>query len=115
MPAPLEALKALLTGEPEVRSGERDALLEALLEASKQYILTVTYRDALPAALERVQADLALIRYNRLGMEGEQAHSEGSVSRSIGAEDVPQSLLTQIYAWRLTPDARRARRARAAI
>lgn len=42
---------------------------------------------------------LAVIRYNRMGMEGESARKEGSVT--IRAEGIPKDMMDEIRAWRI--------------
>ena len=76
-----------------------DALLNDLLDAAAAQILAYTGRTALPEALEGAQLELAAMLYNRMGMEGERAHSEGGVSRS--AESLPERLRRQLNPYRL--------------
>lgn len=76
-----------------------DALLSDLLDAAEKQILAYTGRAALPAALQAAQLELAAALYNRMGMEGESAHSEGGVSRA--AESLPESLRRQLNPFRL--------------
>lgn len=100
------ALERLRARIPEAK----DELLTALLEDAREYILNITGRLVLPAALVGVQVQLATIYYNRQGIEGEQSHITGGVSRSLyGDEDVPSSLRQQILTWRLLNVAQRAR------
>jgi len=76
-----------------------DALLEDLLEDAESMILSYTGRDVLPEKLESVQLEIAAMLFNRMGMEGEKSHSEGSVSRS--ADSLPEYLRRQLNPWRL--------------
>lgn len=76
-----------------------DALLLELIESARETVLAYTRRRALPRALEGCVVELAVILYNRRGMEGEAAHSEGSVHRS--APCLPDYLSAQLRAWRL--------------
>ena len=62
-------------------------------------ILAYTGRREVPPALESLQVTLAVMAYNRLGMEGESAHSEGGVSRD--AEALPEDVRRQLNPWRL--------------
>jgi len=71
----------------------------ALLEEAKDMILAFTGRHALPAALCTAQAQLAAVLYNRMGIEGETAHSEGGVSRTL--EGMPEEIRRQIAPYRL--------------
>lgn len=76
-----------------------DALLLDLLEGARMQILAYTGRDELPEALGEAQLTLAAIAYNRMGMEGESAHSEGGVSRSSQA--LPEDVRRLLNPWRL--------------
>lgn len=76
-----------------------DALLDALLLDAREYILSYTGRKELPEQLTGAQAQLAVIAYNRLGIEGENAHAEGGVSRGI--EALPADIERQLNAWRV--------------
>ena len=76
-----------------------DLLLQDLLDAAAGTICAYTGREAVPAALEAAQLDIACIIFNRMGMEGESAHSEGSVSHT--AESLPEFLKRQMNPFRL--------------
>lgn len=75
-------------------------LLSLLLSKAQQSILNYCGLDALPEALQNVQEDIAVIYYNRLGMEGEQSRSEGQVSRSVFSEDLPKNITDQLKRYR---------------
>jgi len=107
----MKALERLRAQIPEVGDGGQDQLLSAYLLEAGQYILACTLRTALPPELEGVQVRLALVLYNRRGMEGERSHAEGGVRRDIGAEDVPALVRDQLIAWRLLPTVARGREA----
>jgi hypothetical protein len=72
--------------------------LDLLLEDAAADILTWTNRSELPASLESVQRQLAVIRYNKQGAEGQTSHSEGGISRSF--EDLPAGLQNVIIGKR---------------
>ena len=76
-----------------------DALLEEMLKTAGEMICAYTARSVLPDALRGAQLELAAILYNRMGMEGESAHAEGSVSRS--ADSLPEYLRRQLNPFRL--------------
>ena len=80
-------------------AGVEDALLLDLLEDAAGFICAYTMRRDVPAALQGVQAELAAVFFNRMGMEGEKAHNEGGVSRT--AEAVPGEIAAQLKPWRL--------------
>ena len=69
-----------------ISTGAQDELLTDLLADANALMLAYLNRAELPAALENAQCQLAVLLYNRLGMEGESAHSEGGVSRTAAAE-----------------------------
>lgn len=76
-----------------------DGLLRALLADAEDAILAYLGLDALPAALQGAQAQLAIVYYNRLGIEGETSHAEGGVRR--GMEALPKDIEAQIRPWRV--------------
>jgi len=106
-----EALERLRAQIPEASNGGQDQLLSAYLLEAGQYILACTNRSTLPPELEGARVRLALVLYNRQGMEGQRSHAEGGVSREIGADDVPAFVRDQLMAWRLLPAAIRRREA----
>lgn len=76
-----------------------DDLCVMLLLDARDMILAYTGRTELPSGLEAAQAQLALVLYNRMGIEGETAHSEGGVSRSM--ESLPADIKAQLTPYRL--------------
>ena len=60
-----------------ISTGAQDELLTYLLVDANALMLAYLNRAELPAALENAQCQLAVLLYNRLGMEGERARSEG--------------------------------------
>jgi hypothetical protein len=103
------ALEELRARIPEAADGALDALLNACLRDAEAFILSYTNRRRLPPALRAARARLAVIHYNRAGIEGEQRHAEGSISRALYGQggDLPESLMDELRAWRLLPAARR--------
>lgn len=89
----LAALRARLPGE----QGE-DALLLSLMEDAAALICALTWRKEVPPELENAQLRLAVVFFNRMGMEGESAHQEGDVRRSV--EGLPEDLRKEIFAFR---------------
>ena len=82
----------------------QDAVLNRLLAKSEEYILNRTNQTAIPTALLEAQIDLAIVYYNKRGIEGQTAHSEGGISRSF--EDIPKDIEKRICRHRkLTPAA----------
>ena len=81
---------------PDARN---DALLEEMLDSAEGIILAYTGRDVVPEKLEGAQVEIAAMLYNRMGMEGESAHAEGSVSRS--ADSLPEYVRRQLNPYRV--------------
>ncbi len=75
-----------------------DALLLSLLRDAASLICALTWREEIPPALFSAQVRMAVIFFNRMGMEGEREHAEGDVRRS--AEDLPESLRREIFSYR---------------
>lgn len=75
-----------------------DALLLSLLEDAAALIRALTWREKVPAGLFSAQVRLAVILFNRMGMEGEREHTEGDVRRA--AEDLPEGLRREIFSFR---------------
>lgn len=94
MSASLDRLLATLglTDDP-------DGVFEVLLEDVESDLLSWTNRRTLPAGLESTKRQIAIMRYNKQGIEGETSHSEGGVSRSF--EDLPESVKMTIGSYRL--------------
>lgn len=76
-----------------------EGLLLEMLEAAGDAICAYTGRAEVPAPLESAQVTLAVIGYNRLGMEGETGRNEGGVSRTV--EPLPEDIRRQLNPWRL--------------
>lgn len=93
----LEKLKLQLGIKRDDDSQDDDLML--LLEDVSVDLLIWTNRAELPLALESTQRQIAIIRYNMQGVEGQSAHSEGGVSRSF--DDLPMSLQSLINQYRL--------------
>ena len=77
----------------------QEALLDDLLTAAGGMICAYTGRGSVPDALAHLQVEIAAMQYKRMGMEGETAHAEGSVSRSC--ESLPEWVRAQLNPWRL--------------
>lgn len=76
----------------------QDAELQLLLDDVEMDLLTWTNRTAIPLGLESIQRQIAVMRYNKQGAEGETARSEGGISRSF--EDLPGSIQSGISQFR---------------
>jgi hypothetical protein len=87
-------LRSMLPGETV-----SDELATILLEGAEATLLALTNRLLLPHYMSSLQVRLAVIRYNRMGMEGESARKEGSIT--IRAEGIPKDMMDEIRAWRI--------------
>ncbi|MNC71250.1 Phage gp6-like head-tail connector protein [compost metagenome] len=74
-------------------------MLTVLLEDAEADVLGWTNRQTLPIGLDPTVRQLVIIRYNKMGIEGETSHSEGGVSRAFA--DLPDDLQRTISQYRL--------------
>lgn len=81
-----------------VEDTSQDPELELLLDDTQTDLLTWTNRLTLPAPLESIQRQIAVMRYNKQGVEGQSSHSEGGIGRSF--EDLPISMQAAINQYR---------------
>lgn len=70
-----------------------------LLSRAEQFLLSETNRARLNQGLTSAQLELAIILFNREGMEGEGSRSEGGISISI--IDLPEGVRRNISMNRL--------------
>ena len=82
-----------------IPDAQNEALLQDMLDDAESFILAYTGRSEIPEALKGAQVQLAAAFYNRLGMEGEEKHAEGSISRTTDA--VPEEIRRQLNGYRL--------------
>ncbi len=78
---------------------EQDALLEDLITDAAMFAQGYTGRETLPEGAGSAIVELAAISYNRLGIEGQSAHAEGSVS--IHVDGLPVMLKAQLDGMRI--------------
>lgn len=98
----LEKLKITLGVTGELKDSE----LNLLLEDAEDDVINWTNRKILPVQLQSVVRQIATIRYNMLGIEGQNSHSEGGVSRSF--DELPASIQNTLAQSRLLKAARHA-------
>ncbi len=79
-----------------------DNLLSLYLEDAEDEILELTHLEEIPKKLLPTQIDLAIIMYNKQGIEGQISHSEGGISRSF-EEGIPESIMKRIRSCRRLP------------
>lgn len=80
----------------------QDDLLNIYLEDAKDTILELTHLPEVPVNLLRAQIELAIVYYNKEGIEGQTGHSEGGISRSF-EEGIPESIMKKIRSARRLP------------
>lgn len=88
----VEKLKKL-TGESD------EELLSLFLEFSEQDLLRETKRTRLPDVFTGAVLELAVIKYNRIGTEGETSRSQGGISTSFS--DMPANIQKLVMDSRL--------------
>ncbi|MEG0450948.1 MAG: phage head-tail connector protein [Lysinibacillus sp.] len=88
----------------------KDVLLNMLLYNAEEFIKSYTYRSNLIQPLLSLQLQIAVIYFNRIGVEGEQGRSEGGISSTIYVlnDDLPTSIKAQLNNYRLLKAARYA-------
>jgi len=77
----------------------QDALLGVLLAQAEAEALAVTGRETLPEGLRGAVVDLAVMRYNRRGTEGESRRTEGGVTSVM--EALPEDIRRQLRRYTL--------------
>lgn len=80
----------------------KDDLLNLYLEDAKDTILELTHLSEMPNSLLSTQIELAIVLYNKEGIEGQISHSEGGVGRSF-EEGIPESIMKKIRSARRLP------------
>lgn len=80
----------------------QDELLDLYLEDAKDTILELTHLSEVPTSLLSTQVELAIVMYNKEGIEGQTSHSEGGISRSF-EDDIPKGIMKKIRAARRLP------------
>ena len=93
-----DMLAALRLRLPDAAQASDDLLL-SLLQDAASLLTALTWRQTVPAELQSAQFRLAVIFFNRMGMEGEADHSEGDVKRTVN--DLPENLRREIFSYRL--------------
>ena len=97
---PLERMKIKIGPDAD----GKDDVLQVLLDDAESYILGYTRRNKEQWLDEfnSTQVKIAIIEYNRLGLEGVQSRSEGSISTALlGVEDYPKSITDVLNPRRL--------------
>lgn len=82
-----------------IKDNSQDNLLTLLLDDVQVDLLAWTNRETLPVALESTQRQIAIIRYNMMGVEGQTSHSVGGISRTF--DELPPSVRQSIGQHRL--------------
>lgn len=80
-------------------STDEDGLLCDLLDEAEAFVKGYTRRRAVPEALAPLVCELAAGSYQRLGLEGQQSHTEGGVTLTL--EGLSDRQRRQLEAYRL--------------
>ena len=91
----LNALRVMLGLE----DGAGDAQLRVLLLQAERTALAVTGRTQLPEGLRGAVVDMAVMRWNRRGTEGESLRTEGGVTAQM--EALPEDIRRQLRRYTL--------------
>ena len=94
---PSPALKRRL--DKAADSTDEDGLLCDLLDEAEAFVKGYTRRRAVPEALAPLVCELAAGSYQRLGLEGQQSHTEGGVTLTL--ESLSDRQRRQLEAYRL--------------
>lgn len=93
--ARLETLKRRLGTDDDAG----DALFIDLLCDAENYVMGYTGRETVPECLNGTVIELAAAAYNRLGMQGESAHTEGDITISV--DSLPQATRALLNRYRI--------------
>lgn len=94
-----EQLSKLKVRIPEIVDDSQDNQLTQLLEDAEQAILDYTNRSDILPVMEPLQRELALIYYNRIGLEGISSQSQGGISIQV-ADDIPKEIKSRLNRYR---------------
>ena len=95
----MEDMLAVLRALLGIEGMGEDALLGVLLSQARAALLVVTGRTELPDGLKGAVIDLAVLRYNRRGTEGETLRTEGGVTAQM--EALPEDIMRQLRQFML--------------
>lgn len=99
----MDELLARLKTRLEIEDDSEDALLTDHLQSAIDVVnarrnYTSTDEAIVEPQYKSIVLDLAIATYNKMGAEGETAHSENGVSRSYEASAYPPSVLGMVMA-----------------
>lgn len=96
----MEQVRKLKERIPELSMDDsKDFMLIQLLEDAESSILDYTNRSDMLPAMEPLQRELALIYYNRIGLEGIASQSQGGISIQV-ADDIPKEIKSRLNRYR---------------
>lgn len=84
---------------PDIVDDTQDAILEQLLEDAEGAILEYTNRKSMIPQLEPLQRELALIYYNKIGLEGIASQSQGGISVQV-VDGIPKEIKSRLNRYR---------------
>lgn len=77
------------------------AIADAYLKAAEKTVINLAFpfgngKETMPEKYENEQIEIAKYFINKMGAEGELSHSEGGITRTYEAGDIPASLRARI-------------------
>jgi hypothetical protein len=76
----------------------QDAILNMYMDDAQEFILAFTRRRTVPQALRHLWIRVAVVLYNRRGMEGSQKYNVGDTAYM--ADVMPQDIIRQLNSYR---------------
>ncbi len=82
-----------------IKSNDEDGLLNIYLDDARDYIKSYCNLTETTDRLDRVAVDMAVIYYNKNGVEGQISHSEGGISRGY-TDGLPKEIVSVLKSER---------------
>ncbi len=96
----MEQVRKLKERIPELSMDDsKDFMLIQLLEDAERSILDYTNRTTIIPEIKPIQRDLALIYYNRIGLEGIASQSQGGISIQV-YDGLPKEIKSRLNRYR---------------
>lgn len=96
----MEQVRKLKERIPELSMDDsKDFMLIQLLEDAESSILDYTNRTTIIPEIKPIQRELALIYYNRIGLEGISSQSQGGISIQV-SDGLPKEIKSRLNRYR---------------
>lgn len=96
----MEQVRKLKERIPELSMDDsKDFMLIQLLEDAESSILDYTNRTTIIPEIKPIQRELALIYYNRIGLEGVASQSQGGISIQV-SDGLPKEIKSRLNRYR---------------